>query len=200
MVGALVMAMLALDFSGGRGISISDGEDRLEAWSHGLEMFKSAPVFGVGFGGFSEHNNYLTAHNSLVLCLAELGLVGTTIWVALLVTTVVGLNHVMSPPRPEKPSDDDEQTSVVTETSKKPLLPTHSIMAVHLALISFVTTSWFLSRSYSITMYLVLGLATATIAIQRSAGKIRTHNRWVLLTLTAEAVGILFIYGFVRLR
>ena len=33
-----------------------------------------------------------TAHNSFVLCLAELGLVGTTLWVALLVTSITSLN------------------------------------------------------------------------------------------------------------
>jgi len=198
LVGALVMTMLAFDFAGGRGISISDGEDRLEAWSNGLQMFKSAPVFGVGFGAFPERNNYLTAHNSLVLCLAELGLVGSTVWVALLVTTALGLNSIMRPQTPQKPSDNQDQTPAAKK--KKSLVPPHWIMAVHLALISFIATSWFLSRSYSITMYLVLGLATATIAIQRSAGKIRDHKRWVLLTITTEAAAILFIYGVVRLR
>jgi putative inorganic carbon (HCO3(-)) transporter len=194
------MAMLALDFAGGRGISIADGADRLEAWSNGLQMFKSAPVFGIGYGSFSERNNDLTAHNSLVLCLAELGLVGSTVWVALLITTALGLNSIMRPQMTKEPTECQSQPPSAAAEEKKSLVPTHWIMAVHLALISFMTTSWFLSRSYSITMYLVLGLATATIAIQRSAGEIRDHNRWVLLTITTEAAAILFIYGAVRLR
>ncbi len=37
---------------------------------------------------------------------------------------------------------------------------------MRLALVAFMTTSWFLSRSYTTTMYLVLGLATAAIALQ----------------------------------
>ena len=39
---------------------------------------------------------------------------------------------------------------------------------IRLALVSFMTTAWFLSRSYTTTMYLVLGLATAAIALQPS--------------------------------
>ena len=200
LVGVLVMAMLALNFAGGRGISISDGEDRLEAWSNGLQMFKSAPVFGVGFGAFTERNNYLTAHNSLVLCLAELGLVGSTIWVALLVTTAVGLNNIKGPDAAQENKEGQDHTQLASEKEQELPVPSYWITAVYMALISFITTSWFLSRSYSITMYLLLGLATATIAIQRSGGEIHHRNNWLLLTLTAEAAGILFIYGTVRLR
>src|SRR5712671_1053653 len=50
----LVFGMLALDFTGGRGISASDGADRLEEWASGLEMFKSSPLYGVGFNNFGD--------------------------------------------------------------------------------------------------------------------------------------------------
>ena len=83
---------MGLAFTGGRGISAADGADRLAAWASGLEMFKSAPLLGVGFGRFTDLND-ITAHNSFVLCLAELGLVGSTLWIALLVTTLLGLNQ-----------------------------------------------------------------------------------------------------------
>jgi O-antigen ligase len=200
LAGAIVVAMLALNFSGGRGISINDGEDRLEAWSSGLQMFKSAPVFGVGYGAFSEHNNYLTAHNSLVLCLAELGLVGSTIWVALLVTTALELGSIVHPHTAEETSDDESQTPPAPGGRRRSLLPTHWVMAVYLGLISLIATSWFLSRSYSTTTFLVLGLATATIAIHRSDDRTQDHRRWILFTMATEAAGILFIYVVVRLR
>ena len=90
----LVIGMLAINFTGGRAISASEGSDRLEAWSTGLELFKSAPLFGIGFGGFTDYNE-ITAHNSFVLCLAELGLIGSLIWVALLVTSTMGLNKII---------------------------------------------------------------------------------------------------------
>src|ERR1700682_2192945 len=89
-----VFGMLALDFTGGGGISAADGTDRLEAWANGLEMFKSAPLFGIGFNGFTDYHE-ITAHNSFVLCLAELGLLGSTLWVAMLVTTTTNLNRII---------------------------------------------------------------------------------------------------------
>lgn len=57
---------------------------RLDAWYSGFQMFMSKPIFGVGAGLFTEHN-FLTAHNSFVLVLAETGFVGFTIWLAFVV-------------------------------------------------------------------------------------------------------------------
>ena len=91
----LAVGLLALDFTGGRGISASEGADRLTTWATGLELFKHSPIFGIGFGNFTNFNE-ITAHNSIVLCLAELGLVGATIWLALLVTTTMGLNSLIA--------------------------------------------------------------------------------------------------------
>src|SRR6202158_228819 len=51
-----IFCMLALDFTGGRGISAADGADRLGAWANGLEMFKTAPFFGIGFNNFTDFN------------------------------------------------------------------------------------------------------------------------------------------------
>src|SRR5580704_16316755 len=102
LAGVFIFGMLALDFTGGRGISAADGADRLEAWASGLEMFKSAPVFGIGFDGFTELYE-ITAHNSFVLCLAELGLLGSTLWMALLVTTTMGLNRIVGAQKKRHP-------------------------------------------------------------------------------------------------
>lgn len=48
---------------------------RYEAWSAGLQMWKDNPIFGVGQRQFGEHHS-MTAHNSYVLAMAELGFVG----------------------------------------------------------------------------------------------------------------------------
>src|SRR3546814_14440394 len=45
-------------------------------------MFLANPVFGVGAGNLTDHT-WLTAHNSLVLVLAETGIVGDTVWLAM---------------------------------------------------------------------------------------------------------------------
>jgi O-antigen ligase len=70
---------------------------RYEAWATGLDMWHHSPIFGVGARMFSEHH-YLTAHNSYVLMLAELGLVGLLLFVAIVYlcvkTLLVGLREL----------------------------------------------------------------------------------------------------------
>jgi len=241
-----IFGMLALDFTGGRGISAADGADRLEAWANGLEMFKSAPLFGIGFNGFTDLYE-ITAHNSFVLCLAELGLLGSTLWVALLVTTTAGLNRIVGVQKKKQPikfsgllplfeagyfhsagalaqipvlsdgimalkfattcevlpsivSANTAAAGIKLEPSYAPSVPQNWIVAMRLALVAFMTTSWFLSRSYTTTMYLILGLATATIALQRGDLKPTDHGRWIFSSIAVEVTLILVIYGLVRLR
>ena len=243
-----IFGMLALDFTGGRGISAADGADRLEAWANGLEMFKSAPLFGIGFNAFTDLYE-ITAHNSFVLCLAELGLLGSTLWLALLVTTTTGLNRILglqkkkgasrflglldlfeasyisragalaTDPAPSRgtialnytharealaamPGGSAAASQAKSEVAQAPTVPHHWVVVMRLALVSFMTTAWFLSRSYTTTMYLVLGLATVTIALHRGNGKSRDRDRghWIFSTVTLEAAMIIVIYCLVRLR
>jgi O-antigen ligase len=246
LAGVFIFGMLALDFTGGRGISAADGTDRLEAWANGLEMFKSAPLFGVGFNGFTDFLD-ITAHNSFVLCLAELGLLGSTLWMALLVTTTTNLNRIIGGQKKKRakrffgllglfekkyidsdraldrdaaPSEETiaskdafacgvlpamvlanpTETETKIEPAQPSIVPQHWVVAIRLALVSFMTTSWFLSRSYTTTMYLVLGLATAAIALQRCTNKWRDRGHWIFSTMTVEVTMIILIYGLVRLR
>lgn len=251
LAAVFLFGLLALDFTGGRGISAADGTDRLEAWANGLEMFKSSPLFGIGFGNFADFNE-ITAHNSFVLCLAEIGLLGSTLWMALLVTTTTNLNrligvHNKKPARgffglqhlfekcyinsasavdrdsvaadgtfalkntyafEELPDELSPGMATATDTEAESkielaflsMVPQHWLVAMRLALVSFMTAAWFLSRSYTTTMYLVLGLATATIALQRSDGKPRDPVRWISSTLAIEIAIIILIYGLVRFR
>jgi O-antigen ligase len=245
LAAVFVLGMIALDFTGGRGISAADGTDRLEAWASGLEMFKSAPIFGVGCNLFTEVHD-ITAHNSFVLCLAELGLLGSALWMALLVTTTMGLNRIIvqkkrQPSRffgllhlfemssitgtarlalnsapsggllalkyeyassalPAAVSANAPEFETHMEAVPSPGVPQQWIVAMRLALVSFMTTAWFLSRSYTITMYLVLGLATATIALQHGDRKSPPRGHWILSTITAEVLLIILIYGLVRFR
>ncbi len=60
---------------------------RYEAWAAGIQMWKASPIFGVGQRQFAE-NHSLTAHNSYVLALAELGFIGLVLFICLLTLTV----------------------------------------------------------------------------------------------------------------
>lgn len=53
--------------------------ERIECWWVGLHLLQRFPLFGVGSGQFGEHH-HLTAHNSLVLAAAELGVPGLLLW------------------------------------------------------------------------------------------------------------------------
>jgi O-antigen ligase len=91
--GALVAAaaavpILAIGIGGrsGHAAAVST-ELRYEAWAAGLDMFQRAPLFGVGVRQFGEHH-FMTAHNSYVLALAELGFVGLVLFVMLIYTSI----------------------------------------------------------------------------------------------------------------
>jgi O-antigen ligase len=55
---------------------------RVDAWYQAYQMFKDNPFFGVGQGMFTDFHN-LTAHNSFVLVMAELGILGLFFFTAL---------------------------------------------------------------------------------------------------------------------
>ncbi len=80
LAGSLFAASLAVGWSGGREVSVEAGGDRLDAWSTGIQFIRSHPIFGVGASRFADFND-ITAHNSVVVCAAEIGLPGFVCWV-----------------------------------------------------------------------------------------------------------------------
>jgi hypothetical protein len=97
-VPALLIALpvLMLGGRGGEAAEISTA-NRYDAWATGLDMWHHSPVYGVGARLFADHF-YLTAHNAYVLSLAELGIVGMYLFVAILYlcmkTLVVGMREL----------------------------------------------------------------------------------------------------------
>ncbi len=85
--GLLFVGLTATGWTGGRDVSAASGSDRTDAWGAGLELLKAHPLFGVGYGRFSEYYT-ITAHNTLVVCAAELGLFGFFCWMLFLFPTV----------------------------------------------------------------------------------------------------------------
>jgi O-antigen ligase len=108
-------------------------------------MFRSSPVFGVGFQQFMVHNPSLTAHNSLLLCLAELGIFGTLFWLGLIVFSILALYRIVR-----------NRTAL----AQAPDLVS-SANGVLIALFTFLGTALFLSRTYTMTLYVLLGMAAA---------------------------------------
>lgn len=70
---------------------------RYDAWAAGLDMWHHSPIYGVGAREFGEHY-WMAAHNSYLLSLAELGIVGLTIFLAIIFlcfkTLIVGMREL----------------------------------------------------------------------------------------------------------
>lgn len=173
--------------TGGRGYSSSEESagGRIAAWSDGLEMLRSNPLFGVGYGNFTEHFPY-TAHNSFVLGFSELGLFGYFFWIALLVLAF------------------KEMTRAVQIT--------HAGMAEHrwsmmlrISLLGFMTCAMFLSRTYSPTLYVLLALCFSSLHCAEKAvlaeGQAQLPPvRWMGTVLLALPASIAAIYLVVRVQ
>lgn len=85
--GLLFVGLTATGWTGGRDVSAASGSDRTDAWGAGLELLKQHPLFGVGYGRFFEYYT-ITAHNTLVVCAAELGCFGFFCWMLFLFPTL----------------------------------------------------------------------------------------------------------------
>lgn len=139
---ALILGALATSFGGGRAFSAQEESagDRIDAWYAGFMMFKSSPVFGIGYNNFTDHH-VLTAHNSFVLCLAELGLFGYAFWMGMIVLAFIGLQRARA---------------AAADNSNIAL---HELLAT--SLVGFLACAWFLSRTYQPTLYLLLAMCVA---------------------------------------
>ena len=175
-----VVLLLAANFTGSRQISLAGGVDRLACWSEGLGLFKSSPLWGVGYNGFLG-NFELTAHNSFVLCFAELGLLGYFLWIGLILVSVWQLRTIRDSTGPE--AADPELRSWASATL--------------IALYVLLTTAFFLSQTYAPPLYVLLGIAAAIIGIdvrQRNKPLLPEKSRWGLWTLGTCFGSIVVIY------
>lgn len=87
-VGVLFFVGMSLaGFAGGRSVDADAGADRMDAWATGLGLIRAHPIFGVGYGRFTDFHP-ITAHNTVVVCAAELGMVGFLSWMVLVLPTV----------------------------------------------------------------------------------------------------------------
>ena len=180
--------LLAIDL-GGRSVSVDLDEsaaERLVAWTEGFEMLKASPILGVGYGQFVEHHP-LTAHNSLVLCLAETGLLGCFFWVSLFVVTALELRWMA------RLAGDDPRDA----------LARHWAEGLQFALVGFIVAAFFLSRTFVPMLYLLIGLAAALATIMRAEGKsvpLPALPVLGLIVLACEIGGIGIVYSLVKLR
>jgi putative inorganic carbon (HCO3(-)) transporter len=179
-VGVGVLA--AINLTRARTISISGGIDRLAIWSDGLGYFKSSPLWGIGYYAFVGRQG-MTAHNSYLLCAAELGLIGYFLWMSIMLVTIIQLWQAAKLPSTEPPW-------------------ARWATALRMSLIIYLFTGFFLSRTYDLPLFLLLGLAGAVIDASGGENKLLSHNtRWWPAWALGLCIGFLMMtYIMVRLR
>jgi len=80
--GVLAMPLLLLGGRSGEE-AVSSTLERIECWAEAISIWRQHPGLGVGLGQFVEYH-YMTAHNSYLLALAELGLPGMLLFIIIL--------------------------------------------------------------------------------------------------------------------
>ena len=189
LVAVLVVGVIVLDFAGGRRLitpSDESASERIVAWTEGIEMLKMSPLFGIGYAQFLDYHT-LTAHNAMVLCFAETGLVGYFFWSGLLVITLVQLHKLTTLPG----------TEPIDATIRK------WAGSLQLAMAGFLTAAFFLSRTYIPLLYLVVGLSVALIQIARQENRpvwSTSVPQLGAIVVGCEAASLLVIYTIVKLH
>ncbi len=172
--GAILLAVLVL---GPRMATISTEEasayGRIQAWGIGIDLFEQYPLFGVGAGQFTEYH-FRTAHNSIVLCAAELGLFGLYPWVMLVWLTVRSMAFV----RDHLPEVGGSDLVVYAES-------------IRYGTIAFVLAAYFLSRTYSELLFILAGVAAALVEVFVE----RSGERFVLVERRDWGIGLALTVG-----
>ena len=169
----LFVAASALHVTGGRDISADAGEDRTDLWSESMQLIKSHPLVGIGFGNLPDYLGH-TAHNTVLVCTAELGLIGFYFWSLFLFPT---LRNALTAASPAQVSDGEPVTHVkellpfqarkVEQIDKADINDLSRLLV--LSLTGFLVAGWFLSRAFVITLFLLGGMVEVVfeMALQR---------------------------------
>jgi hypothetical protein len=171
---------MALNFTGGREISAGSGSDRTALWGEGLQMLKAHPLFGVGLGRVSDYTDTgLTAHNTVVVCAAELGLVGLFFWCLFLFPT---LRDTLAVASLEKSTEAQSRSLPPPNLEAKMELIDQAEIGrlgrlVVLSLTGFLVAGWFLSRAYVMTFFLLGGIAEVVFEMALERGMIAPRLR-----------------------
>jgi O-antigen ligase len=185
--GLALAVVLALPLLALGGRSDADAEsstmERLECWREGIRMFFANPIFGVGKGQFTEHH-FLTAHNSFVLAVAELGAPGLFLFSLILYLT-------------GKIAFEIVRTEGMAQVARTWAL---AMLAMVAGLVTGIT---FLSYVYKEILWILLGLGEAlyhAVRRHRPDFAVRLSARELRWVLAADAVLITYLWVYTRLK
>ena len=180
--GVLFVAAMALHFTGGREISAQSGSDRTALWSNGLQMMKSHPVFGVGLGSFADNCDGCghTAHNSVMVCAAELGMFGLYFWSLFLFPTIRDALAIASPAKVSEAEPIESEAEAFPLRARKAEAVGNAEInrlgrLLVLSLTGFLVAGWFLSRAYVMTFFLLGGMVEVVYEMALRRGMITSR-------------------------
>jgi len=197
--GLLAGALLALPLLllGGRSGADASAStmERIDCWYEALSMWKSHPLTGVGFGQFGEYH-YLTAHNSFMLTLAELGFVGMLLFSAILYVSLkipVTLLRRISANVP-----------VAVEPAALAVFKPWA-MALVAALSGLLVGIFFLSFAYHYVLWVYVGLSGALYsAVRRHDPEFEVgfgwRDLWLVAAVDLAIIVAVFVYTHIALR
>jgi O-antigen ligase len=159
MVIGVVAAAVLLAFGPSRMSSFQDEEsanNRFWAWDNGFDMVRSHPLLGVGYGGFPDLNGGMTAHNSFVLCYAELGLPGYFFWMGGIYLAYRRSRWERGEGQADADGQEGQKGEAVGGAARAELLT--DLQGARLALSGFLVACFWLSRTYVPVLYLLIAL------------------------------------------
>lgn len=148
--GLIAGPVLATLISQRGGLSSDDASarGRLYAWYDGIQYLISNPIFGIGKDNFVGLHGR-TAHNSYVLIAGELGALVYTFWGGALALTVYIGYRVFN----------TSKTNFEHHPKKESVINDIQLSnALFFAMVGFLITAFFLSRSYVLLLYIFMGL------------------------------------------
>ena len=167
----------------GDAVVAGTGQTRIQLWDAGLEMFKTAPLFGIGRDEFDKKIGHV-AHNSYLQCFTELGAVGGLLFIG---AVFVALSRLWA----LRPA----QRTILDPT----LARMHPFLFGGIAAHAMGMMS--LSQCYLLPTYTLLGMSAVFVNMTPAdppTPPVRVDGR---LLATAACIGVLFlfaIYVFVR--
>jgi O-antigen ligase len=201
-------ATTLLNFTGGRDISSGSGSDRTALWGAGMEMLKSHPLFGVGLGSFADNCGGcgLTAHNSLVVCAAELGMFGLFFWSLFLFSSIRDAFTIASPSKVSEANLlmlekvlSEPGTGGLAVIDKAEFNQLGRMLV--LSFTGFLVAGWFLSRAYVMTFFLLGGMIEAVYEMALRRGMIAPRLRMKrVLSYTGILAISLILLMYILLR
>jgi len=189
---AVIVVPVMFGVAGGRQVNLNvsegTGQARLQLWSEGLAIFRTAPLFGVGVGRYEEMCG-LVAHNSFVHAYTELGMLGGTIFVGAFYLAFAGLRRA------------GRQGDAAIANAELHRLRPYLLAVVAAAAVGMMS----LTRTYTVPTYLVIGLAAAYLQAAGTSAALpafavdgRLVGRLALVSVSFLVCTYMFINLFVR--